>query len=261
MSDRSSALARCVAAALHLDAASVPAPGEPDPVARLGEWLAERNLGLVAAADPASFAWPGYWIALVGDPWRPVLMFGVPSGAVLDPLGGPDGPILRALVPAPHDTRALAALERGARLVGRVEAIVLAPEAGAACRVVERAAIGVAGVEGDRYAAGRGTFSAPGKSGQHVTLVSAEALADAGVDVAQARRNLVVRGVDLDALIGRTFRVGGATLAGRRRCEPCAHLERLTEPGVLRALVHRGGLRADVVDPGAVAVGDALEPI
>ncbi|HEV3001952.1 MAG TPA: MOSC domain-containing protein, partial [Solirubrobacteraceae bacterium] len=63
---------------------------------------------------------------------------------------------------------------------------------------------------------------------------------------------------DLDALIGRRFRVGEVECVGRRRCEPCAHLQRLTRPGVLRSLVHRGGLRADVVGGGVLRVGDAV---
>jgi hypothetical protein len=256
--DRASALAACVAQALHLEPAQVPVPAEPDPVARLGEWLAGRNLGLVPVADPERFSWPGYWVALVGDPWRPVLMFGVPSGPVLDPLGGTEGPIVRGLVPAPADTRALAGLQRAPRLSGTVEAIVVAEAAEATCRLVESAVVGATGLDGDRYAAGAGTFSAPGTSGRHVTLVEAEALESAGVAFTAARRNVVTRGVDLDALIGQEFALGSARLVGRRRCEPCAHLERLEGPGLLRPLVHRGGLRADVVATGSVSVGDAV---
>jgi hypothetical protein len=256
--DRAAGLATCAARALHLEPGQVPVPDEPDPVARLGEWLAGRNLGLVPVAEPSSFSWPGFWIALVGEPWRPVLMFGVPSGPVLDPLGGAPGPIVRGLVPAPADTRALTSLERGTRLAGTVEALVVADAAEATCRLVDSAVVGEAGLDGDRYAAGVGTFSAPGTSGRHVTLVEAEALEAAGVAFATARRNVVTRGIDLDALIGREFGLGSARLMGRRRCEPCAHLERLEGPGLLRPLVHRGGLRADVLEPGAVAVGDAV---
>jgi MOSC domain-containing protein YiiM len=63
----------------------------------------------------------------------------------------------------------------------------------------------------------------------------------------EARRNLLVRGIALDDLIGRRFRVGEVECYGQRRCEPCSHLEGLTRPGVLRGLVHRGGLRADIL--------------
>ncbi|MEA2306870.1 MAG: hypothetical protein QOH43_4150, partial [Solirubrobacteraceae bacterium] len=76
-----------------------------------------------------------------------------------------------------------------------------------------------------------------------------------------ARRNVVTRGIDLDALVGRRFRVGEVVCAGRRPCEPCAHLERLTEPGTLRGLVHRGGLRADVLTGGTIRLGDPVTPV
>ena len=125
-------------------------------------------------------------------------------------------------------------------------------------RVEQARALAGRGLDGDRYAAGAGTFGGR-NGGYELTLVAAEALADAGSSPEEARRNVVTRGIDLDALIGRRFRLGGAVLVGRRRCEPCAHLQRLTRPGILRALVHRGGLRADVLEDGPVRVGDAVE--
>ena len=91
-----------------------------------------------------------------------------------------------------------------------------------------------------------------------------EALAAGGVDLApaDARCNLVVRSIALDDLIGRRFRVGEVECFGQRRCEPCAHLlERLTRPGVLRGLVHRGGLRADVLSDGEICAGDRIEAL
>ena len=88
-------------------------------------------------------------------------------------------------------------------------------------------------------------------------------MAAGGVELApaEARRNLVVRGVALDDLIGKRFRVGEVECFGQRRCEPCAPLERLTRPGVLRGLVHRGGRRADVISDGEIRVGDTVEEI
>ena len=73
-----------------------------------------------------------------------------------------------------------------------------------------------------------------------------------------ARRNLVTSGISLNALVGRRFRVGTVECVGRRLAEPCAHLERLVRPGLLRPLVHRGGLRADILSAGAIAVGDEI---
>ena len=92
-------------------------------------------------------------------------------------------------------------------------------------------------------------------------MAADEVLEDVGLEPVDARRNLVVRGVDLDALRGRRFRVGEVECLGQRRCEPCAHLQRLTHPGVLRALVHRGGLRADIVRGGELRVGDPVEAL
>ncbi len=121
-----------------------------------------------------------------------------------------------------------------------------------------------AGIEGDRYALGTGTYShAPGL-GREVTLVEAEALdalkREYGVDLAtnETRRNIVTRGVALNHLVGREFTVGGVTLRGIRPCEPCGHLERLTRQGVHKGLIHRGGLRTVVVAGGVIRVGDAI---
>jgi len=127
-------------------------------------------------------------------------------------------------------------------------------------------AIAGRGLEGDRYADGAGTFSNPSGLGYELTLVEAEQL-DAlelppgrRLRYEEARRNLVTRGIDLNALVGRRFAVGEAECIGRRLCEPCAHLQRLTERGVLRGLVHRGGLRADILRGGRIAVGDEIRP-
>ena len=97
-----------------------------------------------------------------------------------------------------------------------------------------------------------------------LTLIAAEALealaADTGIQLtaAESRRNLLVRGIDLNSLVGRRFTVGEAVCRGIELCEPCRHLEGLTQPGVLRGLVHRGGLRAAIISGGAIAVGDSV---
>ena len=118
-------------------------------------------------------------------------------------------------------------------------AITIAAEAeGPIELVAEVAAHAGRGLEGDRYHEGRGTFSKPYANGHELTLVEAEALDELGFTPADARRNVVTRGIDLNALVGRRFRVGEVECIGRRLCEPCAHLERLS-PGTLRPLVHR----------------------
>ncbi|MGZ6644510.1 MAG: MOSC domain-containing protein, partial [Solirubrobacteraceae bacterium] len=181
---------------------------------------------------------------------------GVPPGVLF---GGPMGAIEQAWVIVPHEvprTRAVPATG------GVVEAIAIAPAATAPLIALGAAtAVAGRGLEGDRYARGEGTFSPGSADGRQLTLVAAEALHDAGVEPLEARRNVVVRGVDVDALRGRRFRIGEVECVGRRRCEPCAHLQRLTRPGVLRALVHRGGLRADILRGGELRVGDLIEPL
>ncbi len=72
------------------------------------------------------------------------------------------------------------------------------------------------------------------------------------------RRNLVTRGVALNHLVNREFKIGEVTLRGTRLCEPCSHMEKLTRKGVMRGLIHRGGLRANIIAGGTIHVGDAI---
>lgn len=148
---------------------------------------------------------------------------------------------------------------------GLVISIHIAPRGeDALAEVAEVRAVEGRGLEGDRYFLGTGTYSKKGGAGRQVTLVEEEALEalardyDCTLEPGQSRRNIVTRGVALNHLVGRKFRVGGATLAGVRLCEPCDHLERLAKPGAKKGLVHRGGLRADVVSGGPIRRGDAV---
>ncbi len=97
----------------------------------------------------------------------------------------------------------------------------------------------------------------PGR-GHELTLVEAEALESIDLSWEQARRNIVTRGIDLNALVGHRFTIGSVECIGRRLAEPCAHLEQLTRPGLLRPLVHRAGLRADILRGGPISVGDRI---
>lgn len=121
------------------------------------------------------------------------------------------------------------------------------------------------GLEGDRYFSSQGTFSNPPGPSREVTLIEAEALEalrrEYSIELAPggARRNLVTQGVPLNHLVGRDFRVGEAVLRGMRLCEPCKHLEGLTQQGVIAGLTHRGGLRAQIIQEGLIRVGDVVE--
>jgi hypothetical protein len=255
-------LRACIAEMLG---APAPAP-EGEALLFFKQWLAERNLGLVPIADAAAFEWPGQWLAKVRalDGEHAVVMFGSPSGSWLDPAGvhGNGATIEAGWMLAPLDlhvsTDAPWSPTTGE---GSVAAILVAPEAEAPLAPVDDvAAIAGRGLEGDRYAAGQGTFSGPGR-GYQLTLVEAEVLEEIDLPWPEARRNVVTRGIALNGLVGRRFRVGSAECVGRRLCEPCAHLEKLARPGLLRPLVHRGGLRADILADGRIRVGDGVFPL
>jgi MOSC domain-containing protein YiiM len=148
--------------------------------------------------------------------------------------------------------------------VGEVVAIAVAATRGELPQPVERVrAHAGRGLEGDYHLAPERA-----EPSDAITFIAAEAL-DAlrdehGLELAHAasRRNVLTRGVDLNALVGRRFRVGDVECEGVELCEPCLRLARLVdELGVLRGLVHRGGLRADLLGDGEIAVGDAIEPL
>ena len=75
------------------------------------------------------------------------------------------------------------------------------------------------------------------------------------------RRNIVTRGLRLNGMVGSEFVIGSIRCRGIRLCEPCATMQRYAERPILRPLVHRGGLRADILDPGEIHVGDAIAPV
>ena len=116
------------------------------------------------------------------------------------------------------------------------------------------------GLDGDRYATKRGTWSDyPVQTGVALTLIEAEVLEAVGLSGASARRNVVTRGIRLNELVGKRFRVGPVECYGDRLAEPCTHLAQLTGVGVAE-LAHRGGLRADILSDGDICIGDAVTP-
>ena len=112
------------------------------------------------------------------------------------------------------------------------------------------------GLEGDRH------FHAGGaKPGQALTLVEAEVVEAAGLAPGATRRQLTVRGVRLNDLVGKRFRVGDVECFGVELCEPCRHLESLTRPGIVKELAHRAGINADILSDGTIAVGDEVREL
>jgi MOSC domain-containing protein YiiM len=139
---------------------------------------------------------------------------------------------------------------------GRVEAIRIAPEHEQLPEPVDSIEVTDEGLTGDRYF-GRGD----------ITLIEQEALdsfrEDTGIEVSHAemRRQVLTTGIRLNDLLNKRFRVGGVEAVGVEWCEPCNHVQSLTYPGVLKGMVHRAGLRADIVQAGTISVGDEVDEV
>lgn len=149
-----------------------------------------------------------------------------------------------------------------------VQALFIGPTAKQPLQPVDQVvAVAGHGLEGDRKYRREG--KPPSKNGpdREITLIEAEAIEavsrDYNVELSpiETRRNVVTRGIALNHLVGKQFRVGAVVLRGIRFCEPCEHLESLTRVGVRAALVHRGGLRAQILEGGAIRIGDPIDPI
>jgi MOSC domain-containing protein YiiM len=153
-----------------------------------------------------------------------------------------------------------------AEIAGEVVEINVWPEEEELPHHVDRVrAIAGRGLEGDRhFFTGEGTQP---ERDREVTLIATEALQALASEhrieltAAESRRNVATRGIDLNLLEGRRFRIGDVECEGIELCEPCRTLERLTTRGVIRGLVHRGGLRAAILTGGEIAVGDAVAPL
>jgi hypothetical protein len=261
--------AACLASVTEVPVTELPLPASDlhQALSAWRTWLAERGSGLVPIADPTRFQWAGWWIAVVQTTDTDLagarqadlsevatLAFGTPPGIVLSPqhpalLGRAtaDLPITAAYAVASLDP-VLRAATATATLHGTVEGLAIAPAAEADMQLLE-----VASARADR------------RPGYDLPLMAAEVMdeltaAGVTVDFAATRRNVLTRGIDVNALVGRTFRIGEVLCEGRRLCEPCVHLDRLNGPGLLRPLIHKGGLRVDVLTDGEIRVGAPIQP-
>jgi hypothetical protein len=264
-------LAACIATILELPFDAVPKALAGEEVAgwRIMRWLGGHGVGLVPVDHAASFSWAGPWIgwarAASGER-RAVVMYGVPSAVVWDPSGatGDDWELDGGYVIAALDVALATPPRPQAPLsTGTIEAIFVAGDAGepAQARQSVRALAGH-GLEGDRHVAGTGTFPS-GLPGSALTLIEAEVCESFAppLNATEHRRNVVTRGIDLNALVGHEFLLGAVRCRGMRLCEPCRVIERYATRPLLRPLVHRGGLRADIVEDGVLKVGDDVRPL
>lgn len=276
--------AACLSSVTELPVAELPQPVDdwplPHALSNWKSWLAGRGCGLVPIADPTTFQWAGWWIAVVDHspaghgPHQQVagVAFGTPPGIVLSPqdpdlLGQAtaDLPISSAFAVASLDP-VVPPLPQPALLAGTVEQIAIASDATAPMQLLTSArALTARGLDGDRYAQGAGTFSsrAGRRPGYDLTLIAAEDIEELStrhphLDFVSTRRNILTRGIDVNALVGREFTIGDVRCHGLRLAEPCAHLEQIAGPGLLRPLIHRGGLRADVLNDGIITTGDTI---
>jgi hypothetical protein len=233
----------------------------------ISRWLGGLGLGIARVAEPAAFSWAGPWLARVRPPAagpRYVVMYGVPSGVAWDPAGNAetstdwieDG----FLIAAADIALALPAPPSGPVAVGTVEGIWVAAAAGRPAQGLSAVnALAGHGLAGDRHVTGTGTFPS-GLPGSALTLIEAEVCESFQPPLRpdEHRRNLVTRGVELNALVGRDFMIGEVRCRGMRLCEPCKVAERYAARPILRALIHRGGLRADILQDGQIRIGDRM---
>ncbi|MFN2526068.1 MAG: MOSC domain-containing protein [Actinomycetota bacterium] len=154
------------------------------------------------------------------------------------------------------------AMSQGPHVVG----INVGMDAGGPLHTVDEVrAVAGKGLEGDRYAAKSGTYSDREAPRRELTLIESEAIeavaSDYGIELQppETRRNIVTRGIALNHLVGKTFKLGDVEVRALQLCEPCRHLENLTQKGVRRAFVHRGGLNAEILTNGTIKVGDRIQ--
>jgi MOSC domain-containing protein YiiM len=139
-----------------------------------------------------------------------------------------------------------------------VEAIHLGEPEGPRLRSVETVrAVAGKGLEGD----GRYFYEEGAEPGRALTLVEAENVEAVGLSPGETRRQVTTRGVRLDDLVGRRFRVGEVECYGVELCEPCLHLESMTRPGIIKDLAHKAGINADILNDGTISVGDAVSEL
>jgi MOSC domain-containing protein YiiM len=139
----------------------------------------------------------------------------------------------------------------------RVEAIHLGADRVAELWTVDYVqAVAGKGLIGDRH-----YYADGAEPGRALTLVEAEVVEDAGLPPGGTRRQVTVRGVRLNDLVGKRFRVGNVECYGVELCEPCLHLESMTRPGIIKELVHRAGINADILTDGTISVGDPVAEI
>ncbi|MCA9912569.1 MAG: pyridoxamine 5'-phosphate oxidase family protein [Anaerolineae bacterium] len=147
---------------------------------------------------------------------------------------------------------------------GTLRGIFITPDVGGTVEEhQEIEAIAGHGLVGDRH----NSASTPSMAG--ITLFSLEDVQAVNdeynipLQPIQMRRNLLTTGVPLNHLVGKRFRVGDVVIQGVELCEPCNSLAQYTGYGapLISALLHRGGLRGEIIQGGIIRAGDVITPL
>lgn len=144
---------------------------------------------------------------------------------------------------------------------GRVVGIYIAPAAGSPMQELsEVQAIAGAGLAGDRYCTGEGSFNKEKPGNRQVTFINARFFYGTPFAHGDSRRNIVTFGVELNRLVGREFQIGQARFRGVKYCDPCNRPSKLVgkSASFQEALLDAGGLVAEVLESGLISVGNEI---
>lgn len=149
-------------------------------------------------------------------------------------------------------------------MTGRIVGIYIAEQKAQPMKPVSTAVVTRTGIRGDRYEKYVGTWGKnPYK--RHITLIEEELIEEANrmllnpFSWAETRRNLIVNSFPLNGLVNVRFFIGDVLVEGTELCTPCKHPEKLTgKTGFESAFQNRGGLRARILTPGMIVLGDLV---
>jgi MOSC domain-containing protein YiiM len=144
--------------------------------------------------------------------------------------------------------------------VGKVELVTIRPRRGDLPKVLhEIEAVAELGLAGDHYASKKGKRQVTLIQSEHINAVAS--ILGKAIDPLLLRRNIVVSGINLNALKGKQFKIGSAILEHTGDCHPCSRMEENLGAGGYNAMRGHGGITARVISSGIIHNGDAIAPI
>ena len=116
------------------------------------------------------------------------------------------------------------------------------------------------GIVNDRY---YGNFK---EKKEQVTLINLEEINNfnnqikQNIDAKNFRRNIIVSGINLNKIINKKIKINKVTLKVHEICQPCKYLQdKLNIPGLVKKLVNKSGVRAEILTTGSLSVGDTIK--